>query len=290
MTTWIPIGPDSVFSPRDVNFRRLSRRDELGRQGLVNGIAVDPTDASTIYTTEAPTSGGNSAFRSDDDGASWVPLVDGLQQTDPGGVNPSCIAVHPSTTGIVFMGTFSGRVYTSPNTKGNTWSAPFTMGSPVFNLIVDSRSSSNPATTVVYAGSSNGVWRANDGGATFTQVLSGILSAFAARIRTDGTVADFYAGASAVGVLHATDPTGAAAWTNLSTLGGTNLPEVIAGTTTHPSGNGRDRDLAHLLQPLGPPSVMAVRDRTPQTITFTKQTQRSVFQPFTSHRHQEVYQ
>jgi hypothetical protein len=237
MTTWIPIGPDSVFAPRDVNFRRLSRRDELGRQGLVNGIAIDPTDASTIYTTEAPTSGGNSAFRTDDDSASWVPLVDGLQQTDPGGVDPSCIAVHPSATGIVFMGTFSGRVYTSPNTKGNTWSAPFTIGSPVFKLVVDPRTASNPATTVVYAGCSNGVWRSNDGGATFTQVLTGGLSAFAARIPTDGTAADFYAGVSAVGVFHATDPTGPAAWTNLSTLGGTNLPAVIAGTTTQPNGN-----------------------------------------------------
>jgi hypothetical protein len=65
MATWFPLGPDCVFAPRDVNFKRLSRRDEQGRQGLVNGIAVDPTDASTIYTTEAPTSGGNSGFRTD---------------------------------------------------------------------------------------------------------------------------------------------------------------------------------------------------------------------------------
>jgi hypothetical protein len=50
MTNWFPIGPDFVFSPRDVNFKRLSRRDDFGRQGLVNGIAVDPTDASTIGT------------------------------------------------------------------------------------------------------------------------------------------------------------------------------------------------------------------------------------------------
>jgi hypothetical protein len=46
--TWFPVGPDCVFAPRDVNFQRLSRRDEQGRQGLVNSIAIDPTDASTI--------------------------------------------------------------------------------------------------------------------------------------------------------------------------------------------------------------------------------------------------
>jgi hypothetical protein len=167
MTTWFPIGPDGVFAPRDINFKRLSRRNELGRQGLVYSIAIDPTDASTLYTTEAPTSGGNSAFRSDDDGASWVPIVDALQQTDPGGVNPSCVAVHPLTDGTVYLGTFSGRVYTSPDTKGNTWAAPFAIGSPVFKLVVDPGNASDPATTVVYAACFNGVWRSNNGGASF---------------------------------------------------------------------------------------------------------------------------
>ena len=237
MTTWFPAGPDSVIAPRDINFQRLSRRDELGRQGLVNGVAIDPTDASTIYTTEAPTSGGNSAFRTDDDGGSWWPIVDGLQQSDPGGVNPSCIAVHPLSTGYVYLGTFSGRVYTSPNTKGATWGAPFNIGSTVFKIVVDPRNAGDPTTTVVYAACNNGVYRSNDGGGSFAQVLSGSLIDFAARIPTDGSTADFYAGVSAGGVFYATNPTGAASWTNLNTLAGTGLPAVIAGTPSKPNGN-----------------------------------------------------
>lgn len=94
MTSWLPIGPDFVFSPRDADFKRLSRHNENGRQGLVAGVALDPSDASTIYTVEAPTSGGNSAFRSDDDGQSWTAIVDGLQQTDPGA--PPCRWRRPS--------------------------------------------------------------------------------------------------------------------------------------------------------------------------------------------------
>jgi hypothetical protein len=137
VTTWIPIGPDCVFAPRDGNFQRLSRRDELGRQSLVNSVAVDPNDASTLYTTETPTSGGGSSFRTGDDGESWVPIVDGLQQTDPAGVNPCCIAVHPTTSGVVYLGTFSGRVYTS-TTSGASWSGPAAMnGATVRKLIVD---------------------------------------------------------------------------------------------------------------------------------------------------------
>jgi hypothetical protein len=237
MTKWFPIGPDCVFSPRDVNFKRISRRNELGRQGLVNSIAIDPTDASTIYTTEAPTSGGNSAFRTDDDGASWVPIVDTLQQADPVGVNPSCVAVHPLTTGIVYLGTFSGRVYTSPNTRGNTWNAPFNIGSAVFKLAVDPRTASNPATTVIFAACGNGVWRSDDGGTSFHQVLNGNLSDFAVRFPTDGTPADFYAGLVATGVFHSNNPTGSASWTNLNTLAGTNLPAIVPPTPAKPSGN-----------------------------------------------------
>ena len=238
MTTWIPIGPDSVFTPRDGNFERLSRRDELGRQSLVNSVAVDPTDASTIYTAETPTSGGNSAFRTDDDGDSWVPIADGLQQTDPAGANPSCVAVHPTTTGIVYLGTFSGVVYTSPNTKGASWGAPAVMnGASVRKLVVDPTTASDPATTVVYAAADDGVWRSDDGGNSFTQVLTGNVSDFAAYFPGDGSASDFYAGVVPTGIFHSNDPTDAAAWTNLTGQAGSNLPPVVAGSTTQPNGN-----------------------------------------------------
>jgi uncharacterized membrane protein YgcG len=140
-------------------------------------------------------------------------------------------------TGIVYLGTSSGRVYTSPGTKGTTWGTPFTIGSGVAKLVVDPRSAADPATTILYAACSNGVWRSADGGATFDQVLSGDLSDFSVRFPSDASPADFYAGIAAVGVFHATDPTDAAAWTNLNTLDGTGLPAVVAGTTTNPSGN-----------------------------------------------------
>ncbi len=234
MATWFPIGPDFVFTPRDANFRRLSRRNELARQGLVNSVAIDPNDVSTIYTAEAPTSGGNAAFRTDDGGNSWTSLVDSLQQTDPGNVNPSCVAHHPAISGAVYLGTFSGRVYTS-TTRGSSWSGPFTLGGQVFKLIADPRNASDPATTVVYAASTSGLWRSADGGASFTPVIPGNVTALAARIPTDGSAADFYVGVSGLGIFYTNDPTGT--WTNLDTLAGTNLPAFIPPTPAQPSGN-----------------------------------------------------
>ncbi|KAH7389271.1 hypothetical protein BKA64DRAFT_747836 [Cadophora sp. MPI-SDFR-AT-0126] len=230
MSTWVPIGPDFVFAPRDANFSRLSRRNENGRQTLVQSAAVDPTDPGTIYTVEAPTSGGNSAFRTTDGGTSWTPIVDGLQQTDPANVNASSIAINPLVTGYVYLGTYSGRVYTSPGTAGNSWNPTFAnTGSGVFKLVVDPRTASNPSTSTVYAACNNGVWRSADGGATFAQVLSGNLSDFAAWFPTNPRSrarADFYAGIENTGILHAIDPTSPSSWTNLTSTATSNLPSV----------------------------------------------------------------
>lgn len=227
MNKWVPIGPDFVFAPRDPSFKRLSRRNELGRQGLVQSFAVDSTDYGTIYTVEAPTSGGNSAFRTTDGGTSWTPIVDGLQQADPSNVNPSCIAINPMLTGYVYLGTYSGRVYTSPGTSGDSWNSAFgNIGSGLFKLIVDPRSASNPNTTIVYAASNNGVWRSSDGAATFSQILSGGLSDLAVRFPVGGTQADFYAGIENTGIFHAVDPSSTSSWTNLTNSATSNLPSL----------------------------------------------------------------
>src|SRR5206468_3133099 len=101
-----------------------SRRNEYGRQGLVSSIAIDPTDLLTIYVAERPSSGGASAFRTRDDGASWTPIVDELQQADPR-IDPSCIAVNPDHSATIYMGTLANRgVYVS-NSHGDlgSWSA-----------------------------------------------------------------------------------------------------------------------------------------------------------------------
>lgn len=226
MSKWVPIGPDCVFTPRNANFLRLSRRNELARQGLVKSIAVDPTDSGTIYTAEAPTSGGNSAFRTTDNGQSWTPIVDGLQQTDPANVNPSCIAVNPLATSSIYLGTYSGRAYVSPS-NGATWNSSFFdfgAGNSVAKLVVDPRGASDPSITVIYAACNNGVWRSSDGGTTFVQVLVASLSDFEARFPIDGTQADFYAGVNGVGIFHAVDPTSASSWTNLTISPASNLP------------------------------------------------------------------
>jgi hypothetical protein len=233
MTTWVPIGPDFVFSPRDINFKRLSRRNEYARQSLVNSIAIDPNDANTIYTAETPASGGTAVFRTDDGGASWTSLMDSLQSLDPGNTNPSTVAHHASISGVIYVGTYTGRLYSS-TTGGASWSTPFTFtGTNVFKIIADPRNANDPAQTTVYAALSNGIWMSTDGGGLFKHVLEGNCTAFAARIPTGGSSADFYAGLSSLGVFHTNDPTGT--WVNLNGIAGSQLP--AEGTIAQPSAN-----------------------------------------------------
>jgi hypothetical protein len=216
---WTPIGPDFVFTPRDEAFKRLSRRNAYGRQGLVQGIAIDPTDQSTIYVTERPSSGGTSAFRTRDDGKSWFPIADALQQANPN-VDPSCVAINPDHPEIVYLGTYWNQgVYVSSN-RGElgSWSARAAVTGGVRRIVVDSRTSANSATTVLYAATTSGVQRSADGGASWSQIITGDVWTLSASTPAAGT-AHFYAGIYQSGVWHATNPATAAGWTNLSAAG-----------------------------------------------------------------------
>ena len=228
--SWLPIGPNSVFAPRDGNFKRLSRRNEWGRQGLVANIAIDPTDPGTIYVAELPTSGGASAFRTEDNGSSWVSISDSLHQINPN-IVPACFAVNPLNPLTVYMGEVGvGSVYVS-NSQGDSWGTPAIIAGGASKLIVDPRTAANPATTVIYAAGNGGVSRSADGGVTWVNVLGGQVASFVACLPSSGTD-HFYAGVTDSGIFHATDPTGS--WVNLNQQGiglpiftGSNFQEIL---------------------------------------------------------------
>jgi len=214
---WFPVGPDFVFAPRNIDFRRLSRRNEMGRQGLPTSIAVDQSDPNTIYVAESPGSGGNSAFRSRDGGGSWTSISDALHQTDPASSNVNCVAINPALPSRIYMAAWSGSFYVSSD-RGDTWSVGTAIPDGPSKLLIDSRTAANPATTVLLAASSSGVYRSPDGGATWTNVLPGNVTSLVGLTPSVGT-AHFYAGIYGSGLFHATDPTAAANWTNLNGAG-----------------------------------------------------------------------
>jgi hypothetical protein len=230
---WLPTGPDFVFAPRNASFRRLSRRNEYGRQGLVSDIAVDQGDPAIIYVVERPSSGGTGAFRSDDEGQSWKSIVDALQVAHPQ-VDPSCIAINPVDRSRIYLGTWSdGGVYSSTS-RGDLWGPKQPIGHAIRKLLVDPRGAGTLATTVSYAATDNGVYR-QVGGGPWKQVLTGDVWSLVASFPATGP-AHFFAGVWERGVFHATDPTGPSSWKNLST-GGAMLPAHKAPTSSEPDGN-----------------------------------------------------
>jgi len=232
--SWFPIGPNFVFAPIDSGFKRLSRRNEAGRQGLVSSIAVDPTDPKQIYIAVRPATGGAAAFHSSDGGnASWDAISDALQQADPT-VSPTVIAVNPLNPTIIYLATDDGRCFTS-NARGaaGSWSAAASLGGTVTTLLVDPNTAATPATTVLYAAGSDGVWQSTNGATSFTQVRTGDVRGFVGDFTTPGTPR-LYAGVTQQGVMFSSAP--ASTWTNLNTLA-IGLPAWTPPTPALPDGN-----------------------------------------------------
>ena len=182
---------------------------------MVGRIAIEPGDPGTIYCVVRPDSGGVGLFRSSNAGTpteDWVSIVDQLQQSDPE-IDPSCVAVNPVTPSTIYVGTWGYQSIFISLDRGAHWGPPLSVGARIRKLVVDPRTAGNPATTVLFAATDQGLFRSGDSGATWTNVLSGDVRSFSAFMPQMGTDV-YYAGVLRSGLFTATDPTGP--WTNLN--------------------------------------------------------------------------
>lgn len=161
---WVPVGPTSI-SNNEV---------ELGR---VVCIAFHPTIATTFYV--GPPAGG--LWKTTNGGSSYVPLTDHLP-----GLGVASILIHPTVPNIIFILTgdgnnsLSGHYLRESGTGfyksydgGITWSETdlnwaYSAGVCGYKLLMHP---TNPS--IVYAATSNGVWRSSDGGINWLQRLAG---------------------------------------------------------------------------------------------------------------------
>jgi len=157
----------------------ISKESALGLPGIgrINAVAVDPNDANTWYAG-APAGG---IWKSTDAGTSWVSLFDQFPQ-----IGVSGIAIDPNDSNIIYIATgdddasdsFSAGVFKSID-GGTTWTAtglgPDTQNEfDTMNEIVIDPTNSNR----IWVGSTNGLQRSDDAGATWTVQLSGNITDF----------------------------------------------------------------------------------------------------------------
>ncbi len=202
---WTSIGPEGI----PINIASIGR---------LSTIAVHPSNSSIIYIGGAQ--GG--VWKTTDAGANWTPMTDRECSLAMGS-----IAIDPVDTDVIYAGTgeqhFSGDSYYGCGIlrsvdAGNAWTQlgastfqTASGGAKIAKVVIDPTTAGTPATTTIYVASDFGLYRSDDGGATLTELLTGIATDFALHpVATD----TLYAARRGIGVAKSDDR--GATWTELT--------------------------------------------------------------------------
>ncbi len=249
-TVWVPMGPSPIAEN--------STQDN----GLVSAIAINPNDPNVLYIGTV----GGGAWRSNDAGATWTPIIDRLRSLGVG--DPGALAIDPNATGTIYIGT-SGRYNQEQQAglfkstdggaswisvgsgfpAGNTGNAVQFTGQWINVVIVD------PADgNTVYLASSSGVFRSRDGGQNwrFGTNSSGDARSLVIDASSPAGARILYAGINQRGVFRSSD--GGRTWTQI--LSGA-TPAVAA--AVGPAPNAFGSVIVDVAPPTAPPNPGGVQ-------------------------------
>lgn len=156
------------------------------------GIAIDPNNTDTVYVGTSGRFGAQpqaGLFKSTDGGGSWIQLGSGYPAGNTGNATQfvsqsiNVVIVDPTNSNVVYLGATSGLFRSTDGGRN------FTAGGNGFgdarSLMVDA--STPPNARILYAGiSGRGVFRSNNGGQNWTQVLSASTPVVAAALGAGG--------------------------------------------------------------------------------------------------------
>ena len=158
--------------------------------GSVQAIAIDPTNPSTIYVGKS--SGG--VYKSTNSSGNWINASTGLPNN-----SVFALSIDPTNTATIYAGTGSG-IFKSTD-AGSHWTAVnngliVTYGATTFTPGVFSLSIAQAVPATIYAGTKyGGIFKSTDGGASWSQVNSGLTNSIIKAVAINGTTPSiFYAG------------------------------------------------------------------------------------------------
>lgn len=208
VANWTPVGPGPVLLPSDSS------------SGRTLAIAIDPTDANTMYVGTA----GGGLWKSTDRGITWSPKTDfqrslaiGTVAIDP--TNRLHIVAGTGEYNNIYGGTYYGNGLLRSRDGGTTWTE---LGTTEFQQDEISRVLFDPADTTgqrQFLSSSIGVYESTDDGVNWLPLRAGNASDLVALVppgSAAGTV-KLIAGFKSFGLWTSTRTSGSwSAWTRLS--------------------------------------------------------------------------
>jgi photosystem II stability/assembly factor-like uncharacterized protein len=162
-------------------------------------VAVHPANSQIIYVSSS-----KHPVKTRDGGATWTPISEGLEHSQV-----LAFAIDPAGPSTIYAGTFANAIYKSSD-GGQRW-RPANVGMKEHVSVVNALAIHPRDSQQVYAGTTVGVFRSTDGGASWVETVAGMESVYVVAVAIDPRSPDVMFAGTSGGMYRSED--GGARWT-----------------------------------------------------------------------------
>ncbi len=151
----------------------------------VFAVAVHPTNPNIVYVSAS-----HGVLKTRDGGSTWSTISEGLEYSDV-----RAFAIDPTAPSTIYAGTFANAIYKSAD-GGQLW-RPANIGMKEHVSVVNALAMYPPNPQIIYAATTVGPYRSNNGGESWEETVHGMESVYTVAIAFDPRFSEVvYAGTS----------------------------------------------------------------------------------------------